>query len=153
MKSNRTLLSFRTILAVACIALSACAGTKTSTHTLNDSYKVNQPTKSDGCYDAAVLLGKNLADSKVIANKVLTAIDAKPSSETDTHINAQRNRHIGVVVGSGGEELLLTFKSATSETTFVTAATKTGFVGGAGQKAWSCEIVDQMAAMASKPTN
>jgi hypothetical protein len=27
-------------------------------------------------------------------------------------------------------------------------ATKTGFVGGAGQKAWSCQIVDQMVTMA-----
>jgi hypothetical protein len=32
----------------------------------------------------------------------------------------------------------------------VTVATKTGFVGGAGQKAWSCQIVDEMVKMVAK---
>jgi len=78
------------------------------------------------------------------------AIDSTIQEESLTFIGAQRNRHIGVFVGSGGEELFITLQEITNKSTFVSAATKTGFVGGAGQKAWSCRIVDEIAKMASK---
>lgn len=130
--------------------ISGCAGVQTSSYSYNDSYKVNQPVKGDGCYDASVLLGKSPSDAKEIARKVLVAIDSTISEETETLINAQRNRHIGVFVGSGGEELSIALQGASNDKTFVTVTTKTGFVGGAGQKAWSCKIVDEMVSMASK---
>jgi hypothetical protein len=135
-----------------CVAVGvlACAGVQTSSYSLNDTYKTNVPTKGDGCYDAAVLLDKNIGDSMEISKKVLAAVDSTVSEETRTTLKAQRNRHIGVFVGSGGEELLITLQEVSGNKTFVTAATKTGFVGGAGQKAWSCQIVDQIVAMASK---
>lgn len=139
-------------LICASAGISGCAGVQTSSYSYNDSYKVNQPVKGDGCYDASVLLGKNLSDTKEIAKKVLIAIDSDIEEETETLIKAQRNRHMGVFVGSGGEELSVAFKGISSETTFVTATTKTGFVGGAGQKAWSCQIIDEMVGMASSKT-
>ena len=131
------------------VGLSGCAGVQTSGYAFNDSYKVNQPVKGEGCYDASVLLGKNAAESKTIATKVLTAIDSTISEETATLIKAQRKRNIGVFVGSGGEELSVGLREVSSNTTFVTVTTKTGFVGGAGQKAWSCQVVDEMVKMAS----
>ena len=141
------------ILLASFICVSAgilgCAGVQTSSYSYNDSYKVNQPVKGDGCYDASVLLGKNLSDTKEIAKKVLVAIDSTINEETETFIKAERNRHIGVFVGSGGEELSVALKGVSINTTFVTATTKTGIVGGAGQKAWSCQIVDEMVGMAS----
>lgn len=133
-----------------CWAMAGCAGVKTSSYSYNDAYKVDQPSRSADCYDAAVLLGKNLSESGQIAKKVLLANDATISEESETQITAQRSRHIGLFVGSGGEDLLITLKGVADGRTFVTAATKTGFVGGAGQKAWSCQIVDQMAALAAK---
>lgn len=148
---NRSKISML-LASVVCVGagISGCAGVQTTSYSYNDSYKLNQPVMGDGCYDASVLLGKNTRDAKEIAKKVLVAIDSTISEETETIIKAQRNRHIGVFVGSGGEELSVSLKKVSDDTTFVTATTKTGFVGGAGQKAWSCQIVDQMVAMASK---
>lgn len=128
--------------------LAGCAGVPTSTPSYNASYKPNQPVKSDGCYEASVVLARSAIDTAAIAIRALTAIDASVTGRTLTQIKAQRNRHIGVLVGSGGEELDITLRPLSDSSTFVTVATKTGFVGGAGQKAWSCQIVDQMVAMA-----
>jgi hypothetical protein len=142
---------FTLLLTSVCLAagISGCAGVQTSSHSYNDSYKPNQPVKGDGCYDASVVLAKNLSDSKAIAKKVLAALDSTIGEETESQIKAQRNRHIGVFAGSGGEELAITLNEVSNGRTFVTATTKTGFVGGAGQKAWSCQIVDEMVKMAS----
>jgi hypothetical protein len=136
------------ILVAGASVLAGCAGVPTSTHSYNASYKPNQAVKSDGCYEASVVLAKGIADTATIANKVLSAVDASVTENTPTQIKAQRNRHIGLLVGSGGEELNVTLSPVSNSSTFVTVATKTGFVGGAGQKAWSCQIVDQMVAMA-----
>ena len=127
-----------------------CAGTMTSSFKYNDNLRINEPLKGESCHDAAVLLGVDLKRGMDIAKKVISGVDATINKETDNSIEAQRNRHIGVFVGSGGEELVVELKKVDDTKTFVTVATKTGFVGGAGQKAWSCEIVDQMVKMASK---
>jgi PBP1b-binding outer membrane lipoprotein LpoB len=136
------------MIALGASVLAGCAGVPVSSHSYNDSYKPNQPVKAEGCYEASVVLTKNLADTTAIASKVMSAVDAAITETTTTQIKAQRNRHIGLLVGSGGEELQLTFKPTPNNSTFVTVATKTGFVGGAGQKAWSCQIIDQMVKMA-----
>jgi hypothetical protein len=133
---------------LAAFALVGCAGVPVSSHSYNDSYKPNQPVKADGCFEASAVLTRNLADTTAIATKVLSAVDATVTEKSATQIKAQRNRHIGLFVGSGGEELQLTLKAAPNNSTFVSVATKTGFVGGAGQKAWSCQIIDQMVTMA-----
>jgi len=133
----------------ASLILVGCAGVQTSRHSYSDSYKANEPVKAEGCYDASVLLTKGIRESADISAKVLAAVDSTVSERTESQIKAQRNRHIGLLIGSGGEELTIELK-ASPRGTFVTVATKTGFVGGAGQKAWSCQIVDQIVAMASK---
>lgn len=141
---------FRVFAVAACVAITGCAGLQTSGHKYSDAYKVNQPVKGDGCYDASVLLAKNVADTMVIATKVLAAVDSTVSEKTATQVKAQRNRHIGLLLGSGGEELSIGLNPVQNNQTFVTVATKTGFVGGAGQKAWSCQIIDQMVTMGSR---
>ena len=138
---------------VACsiiVIVSGCAGTHVSKFSYDEFYNINEPAKGEKCYDASVLLGVAINRAKDIAIKVLVALDSKITEETDTTIRAQRNRHIGVFVGSGGEELAVNLKEIKSTMTFVTATTKTGFVGGAGQKAWSCQIVDEMVKMVEK---
>lgn len=150
---NMTLMRNATVLCIL-FALSTmmlgCAGTMTSSFKYNDNFRINEPQKGESCYDAAVLLGVDLKRAKDIAKKAISGVDATINKETENSIEAQRNRYIGVFVGSGGEELVVELKKIDDTKTFVTAATKTGFVGGAGQKAWSCEIVDQMVKMASK---
>ncbi len=121
----------------------------TSNMSYNSKIQVNAPQKAENCYDAAVLLGANLQRTKEITKKVLVAVDAKIEAEKSDSILAQRNRHIGLFVGSGGEELFVNWNAMGPEKTYVTVATKTGFVGGAGQKAWSCQMVDEMVKMAT----
>ncbi len=135
-----------------CLAIfaSGCAGTYASKFAYNDSYKINSPVKAEGCYDASVLLGVDAKRSQDIAFKVLTAFDANITEKTDVLLKAERNRHIGVFVGSGGEELAVNVLKIDASKTFITSTTKTGFVGGAGQKAWSCDIIDKMVEMAIK---
>ncbi|MYM31146.1 hypothetical protein GTP58_22670 [Duganella sp. CY15W] len=139
--------SIPALIAVAAI-VSGCAGMDSSKMTYSTQQQVNEPQKAQDCYDAAVLLGANVTRTKDITKKVLVAVDASVESETADAIKAQRNRHIGLLVGSGGEELFINWKAMTPEQTYVTVATKTGFVGGAGQKAWSCQVVDEMVKMA-----
>ena len=141
---NLTGILFSAVLATG------CAGIATSQLTYDDQAKLNIPKKAEGCYDASVLLGASVERTKDISKKVLVAVDATVSEETADSVAAQRNRHIGLFVGSGGEELFVKWKSVAGEKTFVTIATKTGFVGGAGQKAWSCQVADEMVKMASK---
>jgi hypothetical protein len=130
------------------IALFGCAGTASTKYQADDQQTVNQPVKDPKCYDASVMLGVNEARARDIARKVLAALDSSIESETGGEIRAQRNRHFGVMVGSGGEELRITLTPVDAQRTFMTATTKTGFVGGAGQKPWSCQIVDEAAKLA-----
>jgi hypothetical protein len=136
------------VIVAGASVLAGCAGVPASKHTYTDTYRPNQPVKADGCYEASVVLTKSAADTTAIANKVLAGLDAKVTASSPTEIKAERNRHIGLLVGSGGEELNVTLQPVSNNSTFVTVATKTGFVGGAGQKAWSCQVVDQMVTMA-----
>ena len=130
--------------------LSGCGGTQVSRFSYDESFTLNQTKKSEDCYDASIFIGTNIQKAKDISKKVVIAIDSTIEEESLTFIKAQRNRHIGVFVGSGGEELFILLQEITDTSTFITAATKTGLVGGAGQKAWSCRIVDEIAKMASK---
>jgi hypothetical protein len=148
---NRRSKQFLSIVSLSFVAgLFGCAGVQTSSQVYSESMKVNEPAKTKGCYDASVLLDKNFADAKAIAKKVLAGIDSTIEEETENQIDAQRNRHIGLFVGSGGEELSVALKAVSPDRTFVTVTTKTGFVGGAGQKGWSCKMVDDMVTMASR---
>lgn len=138
-------------LLLGALGFAGCAGTLTTRHAYTgDAYKLNVPVKDEGCYDSAVLLGANAERTKEIAGKVVAALDSTVTASTDGSVAAQRNRHIGLLVGSGGEELMVTWKPVDASQTFVTAATKTGFVGGAGQRGWSCEIADKMVDLATK---
>ena len=130
--------------------ITGCAGTQVSKFSYDESYKVNEPIKGEKCYDASVLLEVDIKRAKDIAKKVIVALDSTIKEETDTYIKAQRNRHIGVFVGSGGEQLTVNLQEVGLGRTFVTATTKTGFAGGAGMKPWSCKIIDEMVNMASK---
>ena len=129
------------------VIMSGCAGTNVSKFSYNEKYNVNEPVKGEKCFDASVLLVVDQKKAKDIAKKVIIALDSTITEETDTSIKAQRNRHIGVFVGSGGEELVVNLKEIDSSRTFISVTTKTGFVGGAGQKAWSCQIIDEMVKM------
>jgi hypothetical protein len=139
-------LSIAALFAVSAL-VTGCAGMSATKMAYDSQQQVNAPQKAADCYDASVLLGAGLARTKDVTKKVLVAVDASVESEAVDTLKAQRNRHIGVFVGSGGEELFINWNAMGTEKTYVTVTTKTGFVGGAGQKAWSCQIVDEMVKM------
>lgn len=79
-------------------------------------------------------------------------IDAMKGAEFEVkkdrgnELEAQRKRHVGVFVGSGGETLVVQLKEAEEggvKGARVVAETKKGFVGRAGQKSWSNAVLDQ----------
>lgn len=122
-----------------------CAGTQISKYEYkNDAYQVNVPLMDEDCYDASVLLNADAARTREVATRVILGLDSTISESTEMSLKAERNRHIGVFVGSGGEELCVEWKRVDDGKTFVTATTKTGFVGGAGQNPWSCKIIEKM---------
>lgn len=127
--------------------LVGCAGSQVSQFTYSENMPVNEAVKTEKCYDASVLLAVGLDKAQTVAKRVITGLDATIDEESATHIKAQRNRHIGVFVGSGGEELFVNLKPVTDDQTFVSVTTKTGLVGAAGMKAWSCKAVDEMIKM------
>jgi hypothetical protein len=132
------------------VCLVGCAGKTASEHAYDDSYRVNEPNKGEKCYDASILLAEDLGTANDLSKKALLSLDSTIEEDTPTFLKAQRKRHVGVFVGSGGEEIFVQLEEVAGGRTFVKVATKTGFVGGAGQKAWSCEVVDTIAQLATK---
>lgn len=131
-------------------ALISGCGVPQSNLRFDESYPVNSKISEGSCYDSAVVLGADINRSREIAKRVLIGLDSHIDIDTAERIEAQRNRHIGVFVGSGGEEIKIDLKSIAPDKTYLTVATLTGFVGGAGQKAWSCEVIDQMISMVKR---
>ncbi|ARU54612.1 hypothetical protein OLMES_0509 [Oleiphilus messinensis] len=129
-------------------ALAGCAGTQVSKYNYDETLSINTPQKSEKCYDASILVSENLTGARDISKKVVIALDSTIAEEKENYIKADRNRHVGLMVGSGGEEIFVNLKKIDERKTFITVTTKTGFVGAAGQKPWSCKIVDEIAKMA-----
>jgi len=135
-------------LLCAVIGASGC-GTTHSQFTYRASYTVNVPVKASNCYDAAIVLGAPLPRAQDIAKKVLIAVDSKIQEETATYIRATRKiRPFALLIGSGGEELTVRLEKIDPERTFVTVTTLN--MPSATQRPWSCKVVEEMAAMASR---
>jgi len=138
------------LMALLTIVFFGCAGTMSSGFVHDETYNVNEPVKDPECYDASVLLGVDMERARDIVRKVVAGLDAMIKEERENYIKAKRNRHMGLFVGSGGETLVIELHGIDEEKTFVTATTKTGFVGAVGMKPWSCELVDAMLEMATR---
>lgn len=76
----------------------------------------------------------------------MKSVEFEVKKENGNQLEARRKRHIGVMVGSGGETLVAELKEAEEggvKGTRVIAETKKGFVGRAGQKSWANAVLDQ----------
>lgn len=69
--------------------------------------------------------------------------DINKEKEKADYLECTRDRHIGVVVGSGGEKVTVKLSAKGSETR-VEIKTGKGFVGRLGKKNWSTPIFDEM---------
>jgi hypothetical protein len=76
----------------------------------------------------------------------MKAVEFTVDKQTDTEVQGQRKRHFGVMVGSGGENLMVTLAPATEKGvsgTKVTAETKKTFAGRVGQKNWTDAVLER----------
>jgi nucleotide-binding universal stress UspA family protein len=121
--------------------------------------KAGEPAALAGC-EVQIKAGKEkgkldhffpmpLAQVRAAAVEALHALEfevKKEKTPTEDRIEANKARHVGLFVGSGGEEVILLFKETEDsgqKGTLVTGETKKGFVGRAGQKSWSEAVMAQ----------
>lgn len=126
------------------LLLTSCTSVNQDTVKYQTSYAVNSVQSYNHCYDASLVSNKPIKDLKKIIKDVTQKLDVKILQDNDEQYIIKRKHHIGLVVGSGGETIAFTFKKPNPKTTFITINTKLEFVGIAGQKAWSCDIANQI---------
>lgn len=81
---------------------------------------------------------------KKAAADALTVIGCEIKKNEDTYVEGVRTRKIGAFVGSGGETVSVKLAAAGDGKTSVDVRTKKTFVGGAGQKNWDQQVVDEI---------
>jgi hypothetical protein len=120
-----------------------------------------EPPAPSACADTEARPGKEkgqqerfypvpVARVRAAAVKALKDLEFNIHRATDTEIEASKKRHIGLVIGSGGERMTLHLEEAVQgnqKGTRVTGETKKGFVMRAGQKSWTKAVLDQTACM------
>ena len=119
--------------------------------------KPSEPAPTAACADTEIRPGKEKGKQErfypVAAPKVRAALlQALKDLEFEVHkasgaeIEASKKRHIGLVVGSGGEKLTISIEESTEsgrKGTLVIGETKKGFVMRAGQKSWTNALFEQ----------
>jgi hypothetical protein len=114
-----------------------------------------EPAPAAGCEDEEYKSGgkKGVQDRffaappdvvKRAAVSALGSLDFTIHKNSNDEIEASKNRHIGVVVGAGGERMILTFKR-TQRGTRVSGETKKRFIGHLTQKTWTSAVLAQIA--------
>lgn len=79
------------------------------------------------------------------ARQALTTYGCEMKKAKPDYLECTRSRHVGVVVGSGGEKVTVQLTDMGTETR-VQIKTGKGFVGRLGKKNWSTPIFDDMMA-------
>ncbi len=91
-----------------------------------------------------------VATVKKEAVAALKSLDFTIHKDAGNEVEASRNRHIGVIIGSGGERVVLQFVVAQQggqKGTRITAETKKSIVGRLAQKSWTNAVLAQTACM------
>jgi hypothetical protein len=123
-------------VAVACLAQPELALTAASQEEKNeDASKDSKDVDQTVAYPAAKVLEA--------ARQALTAYGCEVKKEKPDYLECTRSRHVGVMVGSGGEKVTVQLTDKGAETR-VQINTGKGFVGRLGKKNWSTPIFDDM---------
>jgi hypothetical protein len=123
--------------------------------------KEPEPAPAAGCEDAEYKSGgaKGAQDRffaappevvKRAAVSALDSLDFTIHKNSNNEIEASKKRHIGVLVGAGGERVILTFEK-TQRGTRVIGETKKRVVGRMAQKTWTRAVLAQIACKLSEP--
>lgn len=103
-----------------------------------------KPGKEKG--EQARFFAYSLPKVKAAMVSALNSNEFEVKKEEGNELEAKHKRHVGAFVGSGGETLIVNFQEAEeggAKGTHVSAETKKGFVGRAGQKSWSDAVLDE----------
>lgn len=118
-----------------------------------------EPAPSAGCADTEYRSGKEKGAQerfypapvevvKRAAAEALRVLDFTIRTNAGDDLEATRRRHLGAIVGAGGERMILHFERARRggrEGTLVMGETKKSFVGRMAQKAWTNVVLAQIA--------
>ena len=109
--------------------------------TANQAEEKGDPSKNSKDVDTTVPYPM----AKVVdaAKQAATTYGCDVKKEKADYFECTRDRHMGVMVGSGGEKVTVQLTEKGSETR-VEIKTGKGFVGRLGKKNWSTPIFDEM---------
>jgi hypothetical protein len=155
------------VLTVICVALAVRGmGDAKKLHNGLTSGQSTQtePAPLKGCQEKEIRSGKEkgvqhrfyAAPPPKVKEALLSALaslEFNVKKDNGDEISAQKSRHVGVFVGSGGETLVLRLapaEEAGKQGTRVDGETKKGVVGRAGQKSWTNAVLDQTSCMLEK---
>jgi len=112
----------------AIIGLVGCASTSKPTTSGEPGVAFNQP----------------VAKTQRAAVDALTVIGCDIKKQEPTYVEGHRPLKMGLVVGSGNETVKVTLTAISPQKTSVNVKTEKSFVGGAGQKDWSQQVLAEM---------
>lgn len=121
-------------LALSLTACASSAGTSSTSDSTTPAASATSTAKTEK--GLTKTYPASLADSKAAAVSALKVHGFEIKTETDTHIEGKRPNKIGLVVGSGGEKIVVDLTPAADGTTVIRVQTEKTFVGYAGQKNW-----------------
>ncbi len=118
----------------------------------------DEPALAGGCVDQEFKSGGQKLGSRFYpappdavsqaAVSALNALDFDIHKNTPKEIEATKRRHIGALIGAGGEKVKLTFKPTKQggeSGTLVTGETKKNFVGRLAQRSWTDAVLAETA--------
>jgi uncharacterized lipoprotein YehR (DUF1307 family) len=137
MKVKRRLIS-SLVAIVLTLSVTICAQAVQSQNQENGK---DDPTKSSKDVDQTIPYPMDKALEA--AKQALTTYGCNIKKEKADYLECTRDRHVGVMVGSGGEKVTVKLSEKGSETR-VEIKTGKGFVGRLAKKNWSTPIFDEM---------
>jgi hypothetical protein len=137
MKAKRRLIS-SLVAIVLTLSVAICAQ---AVQSLNQEKGKDDPTK--GSKDVDQTIPYPMDKTIEAAKQALATYGCNIKKERSDYLECTRDRHVGVIVGSGGEKVAVKLSAKGSETR-VEIKTGKGFVGRVGKKNWSTPIFDEM---------
>ena len=107
----------------------------------NQAEDKDDPSK--GSKDVDQTVAYPMAQVLSAAKQALNTYGCDVKKEKPDYLECTRDRHVGVVVGSGGEKVTVQLSAKGSETR-VEIKTGKGFVGRLGKKNWSTPIFNEL---------
>lgn len=125
----------------------------------------SEPAPLRGCEDAEYKSGGQkgaeerffAAPPEMVRRAAISALDSLDFNihkNSNNEIEASKKRHIGVIVGAGGERVILTFQRSErggQSGTRVIGHTKKNFVGHVTQKTWTDAVLAQIGCKLREP--